>query len=36
MPKVETSIETARPREEVFAYLTDRKNARLGAPSSST
>ena len=28
MPKVETSIEIARPREEVFAYLTDRKNAK--------
>jgi uncharacterized protein YndB with AHSA1/START domain len=29
MPKVETSIEIKRPREEVFAYLTDRKNAKV-------
>jgi hypothetical protein len=28
MPKVVTSIEIERPREEVFAYLTDRKNAK--------
>jgi uncharacterized protein YndB with AHSA1/START domain len=29
MPKVVTSIEIERPREEVFAYLTDRKNAKV-------
>jgi carbon monoxide dehydrogenase subunit G len=28
MPKVDTSIEIARPREEVFAYLTDLGNAK--------
>lgn len=28
MPKVETSIEIERPREEVLAYLTDRRNAK--------
>lgn len=28
MAKVETSIEIARPQEEVFAYLTDLRNAK--------
>lgn len=28
MPKIETSIEIARPQEEVFAYLTDLENAK--------
>ena len=31
MPKVVTSIEIARPQEEVFAYLTDRKNAKVSS-----
>ena len=36
MPTVETSIEIARPREEVFAYLTDRKNAKAWTTELST
>jgi uncharacterized protein YndB with AHSA1/START domain len=28
VPEVETSVEIARPQEEVFAYLTDLKNAK--------
>jgi hypothetical protein len=28
MPRVVTSIEIARPRDEVFAYLNDRRNAK--------